>query len=85
MKNIDKSLVPQYGEKTPAISFENGVKFAQRWISVEEELPEESGHYLVLRSNDQWTSTYFQVEKGEFVNYYSDLHHFTHWRPIEIK
>ena len=65
--------------------FKSGVKFAQRWIPIEEELPESDGKYLVLRSNGDWTSTYFQKSTNSFANYYSDLHYFTHWRQIEIK
>ena len=65
--------------------FKAGVEFAQRWIPVEEELPEENGRYLVLRSNGDWTSTYFRVSDKSFVNYFSDAYCFTHWRPIELK
>ena len=67
------------------VGFKAGIKFAQRWIPIEEELPEYDGKYLVLRSNGDWTSTYFQKSTNSFANYYSDLHYFTHWRQIEIK
>ena len=67
------------------VGFKAGIKFAQRWIPIEEELPESDGKYLVLRSNGDWTSTYFQKSTNSFANYYSDLHYFTHWRQIEIK
>ena len=66
--------------------FEKGVEFAQRWTPIEaNNLPESDGKYLVLRSNGDWTSTYFQKSTNSFANYYSDLHYFTHWRQIEIK
>ena len=67
------------------VGFKAGIKFAQRWIPIEEELPEYDGKYLVLRSNGDWTSTYFQKSTNSFANYYSDLHYFTHWRQIELK
>jgi len=65
-------------------AFKCGVLFAQRWIPIEDELPTENGKYLVLKSNGDWASTYFEVETKSFVNYYSDLYNFTHWRPISF-
>ena len=68
------------------LAFEAGVEFAQRWTPIDaNNLPESDGKYLVLRSNGDWTSTYFQKSTNSFANYYSDLHYFTHWRQIEIK
>ena len=68
------------------LSFEAGVEFAQRWTPIDaNNLPESDGKYLVLRSNGDWTSTYFQKSTNSFANYYSDLHYFTHWRQIELK
>ena len=68
------------------LAFEAGAEFAQRWIPIEDNnLPEVDGKYLVLRSNGDWTSTYFQKSTNTFANYYSDMHRFTHWRPIELK
>ena len=68
------------------VGFKAGAKFAQRWTPIDaNNLPEVDGKYLVLRSNGDWTSTYFQKSTNSFANYYSDLHYFTHWRQIEIK
>jgi len=62
--------------------FKNGVEFAQRWISVEEEIPErfepillknEYGIFIGHFDGDDWINN-----EGEFENV-------TNWRPIEIK
>lgn len=76
-------------------SFKRGVEFAQRWIPVEEELPEKSSHgfsELVLTKNSFGN---ILLERYDF-----ELNHFncvrydslikgdgqvSHWRPIELK
>lgn len=63
--------------------FEAGVEFAQRWISVEDELPETIDdekiflRYPILIKNIDGA---FQV-----LNTFSDISTYTHWRPIELK
>jgi hypothetical protein len=84
-----------------ARSFEAGAKFAQRWISVEEELPENTmktitkGDYkyteysvLVKSRNNRYTI----VKRKEFLDHgwrWSGSTAFndsvTHWRLIELK
>ncbi len=61
-------------------AFKRGAEFAQRWIPVEEELPENNEDVLVktkyrgikmtMRSYNEW------VYYGKGI---------THWRPIELK
>ena len=60
--------------------FEAGVEFAQRWISVEDELPEESDFVLVKTGSGCITTAYFHQEDSYFT---SGI--ITHWRPIELK
>lgn len=68
-------------------AFKSGAKFAQRMIPIEEaeEFINEDGKYLVLRSNGDWTTANFDKSINQFINYYSDTHKFTHFRPIELK
>ena len=71
--------------------FVDGVEFAQQWISVEDELPNEDGRYLVDLGwgkavrvfnthhecwDDEDGDDYFCDAKGGKVTY---------WRPIELK
>ena len=63
--------------------FKAGVEFAQRWISVEDELPETIYDekiflkYPILVKNIDGA---LQV-----LNTFSDISTYTHWRPIELK
>lgn len=58
-------------------SFLKGVEFAQRWISVEKELPKNDDHILMKTKEDG-------VVFGKFKNIALILS-VTHWRPIELK
>ena len=66
--------------------FKAGVEFAQRWIPVEEELPEPVTFVIVKKSNGRKLGMFFDVDKqfmfGEESNQTSQI---THWRPIELK
>jgi len=59
--------------------FKAGVEFAQRWISVEEELPEKGEKVLVLLDDND-------IQFDSWLGYWFAWHHkVTHWRPIELK
>ena len=63
------------------ISFNAGVEFAQRWISVENELPSIGDHILIKLKRDKlkiWRI--FNEDDRILVSNYA-----THWRPIELK
>ena len=60
--------------------FEAGVEFAQRWIPVEEELPEKLVQVIVKLANG-WHTTTWITENGDFAFNVKP----THWRPIELK
>ena len=68
-----------------------GVKFAQRWISVEDELPQEQGYYLVLKIPlFRGNCNVVVAEFGKNNTFYyqrtnSTIENVTHWRPIELK
>ncbi|OAV69220.1 hypothetical protein Barb6_01956 [Bacteroidales bacterium Barb6] len=64
--------------------FEEGVKFAQAWIHVSYELPDENE--TVLAKTDYNKLFVCKYEENDFLlNSGSILKSVTHWRPIEIK
>lgn len=62
------------------MAFEAGVEFAQRWIPVEEDLPEKQKQVIVKLENGWHTCTWL-TEYGTFAFNVKP----THWRPIELK
>ena len=60
--------------------FEAGVEFAQRWIPVEEELPEKLVQVIVKLDNDWCTCTWITGD-GDFALNVKP----THWRYIDIE
>lgn len=62
------------------IPFESGwdaaIEFAQRWIPVEEELPENDDEVLT-KTSDEWYRVIV------FINRFPSQ--VTHWRPIKLK
>ena len=90
MKKIEE-VSKEFSEKSVwacPISFKAGVEFAQRWISVEDELP---FGYVTLKSISSFGQVvYVSVDfsganevdtKWMAIEYYKA----THWRPIELK
>ena len=78
--------------------FKAGVEFAQRWIPVEEELPEVGEMVLTKmekRHGDTWVQNYYSTatrleNQGEWqtvnwVDHSISFGHITHWRHIDIK
>ena len=61
-------------------SFLSGVEFAQRWIPIEEELPEKSKQVIVKLENGWHTCTWI-TEDGTFAFNVKP----THWRHIDLK
>ena len=60
--------------------FEAGVEFAQRWIPVEEELPEKLVQ-VIVKFEDGWCTCTWITEDGDFAFNVNP----TSWRPIELK
>ena len=73
----------QYTSTAIIEAFKAGVEFAQQWISVEDEMPQVGGEYLVKRNEvleiEKWT-----LNKNN-VGFWWDYLGITHWRPIELK
>ena len=78
--------------------FESGVEFAQRWISVEDELPQEGTSVLIkndfgyfginVLENGIWRMCTVEKIAGLLNLKEYELEKFampTHWRPIELK
>ena len=83
MKTIQEKSSDFYANGTKKPDFVLGVEFAQRFISVEEELPTEPGKYLVIRDNE-FEICEWKVTKKSDEGYWYDYMGITHWRPIEI-
>ena len=97
MKKIEE-VAKEFSEKSVwacPISFKAGVEFAQRWISVEDELPEVKNYGfsdLVLTKNsyDIIMLERYDSESKQFNGIRYDCINnndgqVTHWRPIELK
>jgi len=96
MKTIEEALNIAYDEcKSNAYfgnGFKKGVEFAQRWISVDEELPPIGEKVITKMAKDKRTSYGIATrirEEWEINAHWID-HTFsnmtiTHWRPIELK
>ena len=94
MKTIE-DVSKEFSEKSVwacPISFKAGVEFAQRWISVEDELPEEQGYYLDIapRTFPKNCNVVVAEFHEDNMTFYSEIYDYpivdaTHWRPIELK
>ena len=84
MNTIEQALDEAYNNAGSNAYFGNGfragIEFAQRWISVEDELPEVSKQVIVKLPNDWHTCTWL-MKDGTFAFNVKP----THWRPIELK
>ncbi len=69
--------------------FIQGVAWAERWIPVEEELPDNQDIVLVKTDKGCVSTAYLHGKKSGFICYgqeaYNDFGEVTHWRPIEHK
>ena len=61
-------------------AFKEGVTFAQRWIPIEEELPEKLVQ-VIVKFEDGWCTCTWITEDGDFAFNVKP----TYWRPIELK
>ena len=70
------------------IDFVAGVEFAQRWIPVEEELPEVNQNILIKRAEpfDKYEITGFRRANKYYSNETgNEIKNVICWRPIELK
>jgi len=86
MKTIKEAASEYVGDKE---AFIDGVKFAHRWISVEDELPESNRVVLVKNDRDRKSvGWYIQVYTdwviAEFPSSTKEFGNVIHWRPIEL-
>jgi hypothetical protein len=67
-------------------AFRNAVAWAERWIPVEEELPDNQDIVLVKTDKGCVSTAYLHGKKYGFICYgqeaYNDFGEVTHWRPI---
>jgi hypothetical protein len=69
-------------------AFIAGVAFAQRWISVDEELPPDRENILIKCGEEYVIVAGYYMEENRafycpYISY--SLGNATHWRPIELK
>ena len=76
----DSHVNGHHPQKWVSDIFKAGVEFAQRWIPVEEELPEKLVQVIVKLENG-WHTTTWITENGDFAFNVKP----THWRYIDIK
>ena len=62
-----------------------GVEFAQRWISVEDELPEEPTFLIAKKLNGLVLGLFYNANKDFMYGEIIQTPQVTHWRPIELK
>lgn len=69
--------------------FIQGVVWSERWIPVEEELPDNQDIVLVKTDKGCVSTAYLHGKESGFICYgqeaYNDFGEVTHWRPIEHK
>jgi hypothetical protein len=69
-------------------AFKKGVKFAQQWISINDELPEENKEIVYfVKTNDGYTTGIYFDKKWEIDSWVINLNYtpVTHWKKIELK
>ena len=62
-------------------AFKAGVEFAQRWIPVEEELPEANNEAVLAKHR---TGTVRLIRIDDYLTQVIIKHNYTHWRKIEL-
>ena len=70
-----------------SIPIEDAIKEAQRWIPIEEELPEFSKIVFTIDDLGNYYSAYYDDSKAVFVSVETEMAYtnITHWRLIELK
>lgn len=81
---------------SPAESFKAGVEFAQRWISVDDELPPCSDEDILIKGIDykghgnmpdigyMHSSNENKPSKENFISLSGEITEVTHWRYLEL-
>lgn len=82
-ENAEKYWVSDSRYKSSIASFNAGVEFAQRWIPVEDESPEERVFVLCQNPFSVFVASFHGKEKGFRIPNAEGEYKVTHWRPIE--
>lgn len=87
MKTIEEAAneYQEYSMNNLAGAFKAGAEFAQRWIPVEEELPEYSGECFYVLGKWRVNNDTFLFLIDSKVECDNIQYVFSHWRPIEVK
>lgn len=98
MKSIEEAAKEYSDYEEGEYVFKSGIEFAQRWITVEEELPFRAsdsenrwnnthGFSLpVITKNDEFMPTYYKIQSYNVeLKAWQTSEKVTHWRPIELR
>ncbi len=91
MKKIEqaaKEYFEEYGYNERSgedLAFKAGVEFAQRWIPVEEGLPDFLTDVLIKISNGKISIGCLFIDEKFNVEFINEKIKVTHWRPLEYK
>ena len=77
-------------ERIASDGFKDGAEFAQRWIHVEEELPNNKRNVLYKDSDGKEFLAFYIPELKKWMKFRPigspiECNNITHWRPIELK
>lgn len=78
-------------ERASHSGFIAGVEFAQHWISVDDELPENSDeeHFYLVKLSSSATNIPFLARSFRNNKFWTltwaEMKSVTHWRPVELK
>ena len=81
----------EYTSRTVTEAFKAGADFAQEWIDVKEELPNDDERYLCKDTYDGeikllcYNPHYKCWDDSSGDDYYCNTERISHWRPIERK
>lgn len=85
MKTIDEATKEYSDYEAGEYVFKSGVKFAQRWIPISEELPDYLGEdILIIAKRSDNEMMVMVIEEHEDVRNLADGY-WKYWRPIELK
>ena len=85
MQTINDAAKSVYKESTThdeEVAFKRGVEFAQQWISIEAELPENDERVLTKFENGKVIVNSYDINLGKWQ--YEFDKKYTHWRPISF-
>ena len=85
IKEAANDFVWRTGETHAQTCFIEGVKYAHRWISVEDEKPATMKKVLCRLEDNEVTVGYISIRRWFILEYNQTGAKVIHWRPIEFE